>query len=404
MAVQKLSAVMVRGAKGTAGKTQMLGDGGGLYFRIGPTGARSWIYRYQDARKQHDFGLGPYPAISLAEARDRAAEQRKLRLDGHDPISERKVRRASARVEAARLVTFRECAERYIAANRTGWREGSRSEKLWIATLAEYVYPVFGDLPVAMIDTPLVLKAVEPLWTGKTETASRVRGRIEKVLDYATVSKLRSGENPARWRGHLEHLLPEKSKVAATTHRAALPYAEVGAFMAELRQQDSVAARALEFAILTAARRSEVVGARWNEFDFPERRWIIPAGRMKGGREHRAALSDAAVAIIEGEPRNDDLVFPGLKDGKPLLAVLARMKRSSLTLHGFRSTFADWAAERTAFPNDVVELALAHKVGNAVERAYRRPEQFQRRRQLAELWAQFCATATAAGDVVPIRA
>jgi integrase len=225
------------------------------------------------------------------------------------------------------------------------------------------------------------------------------------VLDWAMVRSYRSGENPARWKGHLENLLPAKGKVAGTEHHAALPYAEIGAFMADLRRQEGAAARALEFAILTAARRGEVVGARWSEFNLAERLWTVPAARMKAGAEHRVALSDAAVAIVEQMPRSGEFVFPGMKDGKPLLAVLARMKRADLTMHGFRSTFADWAAEQTAFPTEVAELALAHKVGSKVEQAYRRTDQFQRRRQLADAWARFCALPGApAGIVVPLRA
>jgi integrase len=402
---ERLSATGVRTAKAEPGKTKMLADGKGVYLRIGPTGAKSWVYRYQDHGKQHDLGLGPYPEISLAEARERAAGHRKLRLDGKDPIENRRSQRAVARLDAAKLMTFKECAERYIAANRAGWREGSRSEQIWTATLETYAFPIFGELPVQMIDTALITKAIEPLWASKTETASRVRGRVEKVLDWAAVRGYRSGENPARWRGHLENLLPSRGKVASTEHHAALDYRQIGAFMVELRKHESVAARALEFAILTAARRGEVVVARWDEFNIAERLWTIPAARMKAGKEHRVALSDAAAAIVEQMPPHGDLVFPSMKDGKPLLTVLARMKRAGLTMHGFRSTFTDWAAEQTAFPTEVAELALAHKVGSKVEQAYRRTDQFQKRRQLADAWARFCtAPAADAANVVSIRA
>jgi integrase len=401
---ERLSARTVQTATAAPSKSKMLADGKGLYLRIGPTGSKSWIYRYQDDGKQHDLGLGPYPDISLAAARERATAQRRLRLDAQDPVATRRAGRDRAKLDAARAMTFRQCAEAYIAANRAGWREGSRSEHYWVATLEAYAHPVFGDLPVQMVDTALVTKAVEPLWANKVETASRVRGRVEKVLDWATVRGYRQGENPARWRGHLENLLPKKGKVASTEHHAALLYAEIGAFMVELRRQEGVAARALEFAILTAARRGEVIGARWSEFNLTERLWTIPAARMKAGAEHRVALSDAAVAIVEQMSRDGDLVFPSLKDGKPLLAVLARMKRADLTMHGFRSTFADWAAEQTAFPTEVVELALAHKVGSKVEQAYRRTDQFQKRRQLADAWARYCSAPKAdAGKVVAIR-
>jgi integrase len=401
---ERLSARMVQTATAIPSKSRMLADGKGLYLRIGPTGSKSWIYRYQDDGKQHDLGLGPYPDISLAAARERATAQRRLRLDGQDPVATRRAGRDRAKLAVARAMTFRQCAEAYIAANRAGWREGSRSEHYWVATLEAYAYPVFGDLPVQMVDTALVTKAVEPLWANKVETASRVRGRIEKVLDWATVRGYRQGENPARWRGHLENLLPKKGKVASTKHHAALPYAEIGAFMVDLRRQEGVAARALDFAILTGARRGEVIGARWSEFNLAERIWTIPAARMKADAEHRVALSGAAVAIVEQMSRDGDLVFPSLKDGKPLLAVLARMKRVDLTMHGFRSTFADWAAEQTAFSTEVVELALAHKVGSKVEQAYRRTDQFQKRRQLADAWARYCSGPKAdAGKVVAIR-
>jgi integrase len=392
----------VQTAKGSPGKPILLADGKGLYLRIGPTGAKSWIYRYQDAGRPHDLGLGPYPDISLADARERAAAQRRLRLDGQDPLMVRKAGQDAARLERAKAMTFRQCAEAYIAANKAGWRTGSTSEKLWAATLAAYAYPVFGALPVAMIDTALITKAIEPLWAERTETASRVRGRVEKVLDWATVRGYRSGENPARWRGHLENLLPAKGRVAGTEHHAALDYREIGSFIAELRQQEGVAARALEFAILTAARRGEVIGARWSEFNLAERLWTIPAGRMKSGMEHRVALSDAAVAIIEQRDRTNARVFP---IGNGAMLTTGKRIRADLTIHGFRSTLTDWAAEQTAFSTEVVELALAHTVGSKVEQAYRRTDQFQKRRQLADAWARYCLAPMANADkVVAIRA
>jgi len=255
-----------------------------------------------------------------------------------------------------------------------------------------------------------VLKAVEPIWTTKPETAGRVRGRIESILDWATSRGYRTGENPARWRGHLENLLPKRSKVRRIEHHAALPYAEIGAFITELRQQEGVAARALEFAILTAARTGEVNGAQWGEINRAERLWTIPAERMKAGREHRVPLSDAALAIIDemAAVRSGEFVFPGGKARRPLsnmafLMLLRRMKRDDLTAHGFRSSFADWAAERTAFPAEVREMALAHSVGDKVEAAYRRGDLFQKRRQLADAWAKFCITPSTGGRVVPIR-
>jgi integrase len=255
------------------------------------------------------------------------------------------------------------------------------------------------------------MKAIEPIWTAKPETASRVRGRIESILDWATARGYREGENPARWRGHIENLLPKKTKVRQVEHLAALPYREIGTFMEELRQQDGTAAHALEFAILTAARTGEVIGALWNEINVPEKLWTIPAGRMKAGKEHRVPLSSAALAIVEkmAALRSGEFVFPGGKAGRPLsnmafLMLLRRMGRYDLTAHGFRSSFRDWAAECTGFPAEVAEMALAHAVGDKVEAAHRRGDLFQKRRQLAETWAKFCASASIVGRVVPLRA
>ncbi len=412
--IGKLSTVQVRQAK----QRGLYGDGGGLFLQVSEGGTKSWVFRFKEAGRLRVMGLGPLHTISLAEARDKALACRKARLDGVDPIEERRAARAAVRLEAAKAVTFKEAAERYIEAQRGGWRNPKHAAQ-WPATLATYVYPVFGALPVQAIDVALVMKALEPIWYDKTETASRVRGRIESVLDWATARELRRGENPARWRGHLENLLPQRSKVQRVEHHAALAYDEIGAFMAELRQQQSVAARALEFAILTAARTGEVIGARWDEINTTERLWTVPAERMKADREHRVPLSDAAMAIIEqmAAGRSGEVVFPGGKVGRPLsnMALLMLLRRMAgeekrwgdLTAHGFRSSFRDWAAERTNFPAEVAEMALAHSVSDKVEAAYRRGDLFQKRRQLAEAWAAFCdapVSRFATGDVVPIRA
>jgi integrase len=365
-------------------------DGQGLHLRVTKAGTRSWIYRYRIAGKAHDLGLGPYPLVTLAEARERATAQRKLRLDGHDPIATRQAARAKA-------VSFRECAERYIAAHQAGWKNPKHRAQ-WPSTLETYVYPVFGELPVAAIDTGLVARAIEPIWNTKPETAGRVRGRIESVLDWAKARGYRDGENPARWKGHLDNLLPARSKVRRVEHHAALPYPEIAGFMAELRRQDGTAARALEFLILTAARTGEVIGARWSEIDIPQRLWTVPASRMKAGREHRVPLSDRAVEIL-GQPGEPDArVFP--LSNMALLMLLRRMGRGKLTAHGFRSTFRDWAAERTSFPAEVAEMALAHTVADKVEAAYRRGDLFQKRRGLAEAWARFCSMPAAIGGKV----
>jgi integrase len=387
-----------------------LGDGGGLYLLVGPNGAKSWVFRFREAGRLREMGLGPLHTIGLAEAREKARECRRVRLDGIDPIEARKATRTQAKLEAAKAMTFRECAERYIASHKAGWRNPKHAAQ-WPATLSTYVYPIFGNLPAQAIDVGLVMKAIEPIWTEKPETASRVRGRVESVLDWATSRNYRQGENPARWRGHLENLLPKKAKVRRVKHHAALPYGEIAAFMIELRQQDGIAARALEFAILTAARTGEAIGAKWDEIDTAERLWTIPADRMKAGREHRVPLSDAALAILEDlrNVRHGVFVFPGGKAGRPIsnmsmLMLLRRMGRGNLTAHGFRSSFRDWAAERTTFPAEVAEMALAHTVSDKVEAAYRRGNLFQKRRQLSNAWARYCAAPAVAGEVVTFAA
>jgi len=396
--IGKLTALAVDKSK----RRGYYGDGGGLFLQVSVSGSKSWVFRFKEAGKLHEMGLGATHTIGLAEARERARECRRLRLDGIDPIEARKVARAQARLAAAKAVTFKNCAERYIASHQAGWRSLAHAAQ-WPSTLGRYVYPVFGSLPVQAIDVGLVLKALEPIWTAKPETAGRVRGRIESVLDWATSRGYRQGDNPARWRGHLENLLPTKSKVRRVKHHAALPYAEIGEFIAQLKQQEGVAAQALEFTILTAGRTGEVIGSRWSEISLAERLWTIPAERMKAGKEHRVPLSDAARAILEQMQaiRQDDFVFPGGKTKRPIsnmamAMTLRRMGRDDLTVHGFRSTFRDWAAERTDVPREVAEMALAHAVGDKVEAAYRRGDLFEKRRQLMDAWSRFCTAP--AGD------
>jgi hypothetical protein len=276
----------------TIKKPGLHADGGGLYLHVSKNGAKSWIFRWKRDGKLHDMGLGPINTISLTEARDKALACRKLKYEGRNPIEERRSQRQAAKLESTKAMTFRQCGEAYIAAHRAGWKSDKHAAQ-WPSTLATYVYPVFGDQPVRVVDVALVMKVLEPIWTTKPETASRVRGRIESVLDWATARGYRKGENPARWRGHLENLLPKRSKVAHVKHHAALPYAEISTFMAELRRQEGMAARALEFAILTAARTGEVIDATWAEIDLEGRLWTIPAGRMKGrARAPRAAQRD----------------------------------------------------------------------------------------------------------------
>jgi integrase len=396
----------------TMTKPGMHADGGGLYLHISPRGAKSWIFRWTKNGKSHDLGLGTAgdDRITLKRAREAAAAAWRRVHDGGDPIADRKATRSNAQIETAKAMTFRQCAEAYIAAHRAGWRN-PRHAKQWPSTLGAYAYPVFGNLPVQAIDVGLVMQAIEPVWAKKPETASRVRGRIESVLDWAKARGYRQGENPARWRGHLENLLPKKSKVRRVEHHAALPYPEIGEFMVELRQHEGIAARALEFAILTAARTGEVIGAKWSEIDLEARLWVIPGERMKSGREHRVPLSEPAMAILRAlqEIRQSDFVFPGHRVGQPLsnsamLQQVRRLGRAGLAVHGFRSTFADWCSEQTNFPAEVREMALAHAMANKVEEAYRRGDVIQKRRQLADAWARYCATPAVNGQVIAIRA
>jgi len=409
----KLSAVEVAKAKGPA----VLHDGGGLYFRVSRTGSKSWVFRFQLDGKRRDMGLGPYPDISLAEARVKAAAHRRQRHDGIDPLDAKVAQRAAQRLAAAKGRTFREVAEEYIGRNEAAWRNAKHRQQ-WRNTLATYVYPTLGELPVAAIDTGLVVQVLDPIWTQKPETASRVRGRIEAVLDAATVRGFRQGPNPAQWKGNLAHILPSRARVRKVVHHAALPFNEIPEFFAALRSRPGMAARALDFAVLAAARTSEVLGALWGEVDLAGKVWTVPADRMKSGREHRVPLSDGALDVLEevrplallqdGEPNPAAPVFPGRRRALPMsnmtmLMLLRRMKRNDLTAHGFRSTFSDWAAERTAYPREVVEMALAHAVENKVEAAYRRGDLFEKRRKLMEAWANFCE-ARPAGEVVPLRA
>jgi integrase len=383
-------------------------DGGGLYLQVSAGGAKSWIFRFMLDGHAREMGLGPVHAIPLAEARKRAAECRRMRLDGIDPIEARNAQRNEKKLEAAKGMTFDSCAAAYIAAHKAGWQNAKHREQ-WPNTLNTYAGPVFGSLPVRAVDVGLVMKALEPIWQTKPETASRLRGRIEAILDWAKVREYRKGENPARWRGHLDKLLPARSKVRKVEHHPALAYDELADFVAALRSQEGIASRALEFLILTAARTGEVIGARWDEIDLKEKIWVVPAARMKAGREHRVPLSAAAVAVLDRmkEIRESDFVFSGGKKGKPLsnmamLAVLKRMEGDELTAHGFRSSFRDCAAESTTFPHEVAEMALAHTVGDKVEAAYRRGDLLQKRRQIMEAWARFCATKAVPARVVSI--
>ncbi len=391
---RELSALAVSKLKGEG--RYAVGGADGLHFRVAGN-SRAWVLRIKVGSKRRDIGLGPYPEVLLADAREMAREYRKKVRAGIDPVAEKREARASLTVAKAKSKTFEDCAKAYVEAQRAGWKS-EKHAKQWSATLETYAYPVFGSLPVSSVDRALVLQVLSPIWATKTETAKRLRGRIEGVLDWAKVSGYRDGENPARWRGHLDKLLAPPSKVRKVEHHAALPYAEIGTFMSALRKRDGTSARALEFAILTAARSGEVRGMTWTEVDLPGKVWTIPVERMKAGKEHRVPLSDAAIAIIEAMPRISDVpyVFPapggGALSDMALTAVLKRMGRAGLTQHGFRSSFRDWAGETTPFPREVIEHALAHQLADKAEAAYQRGDLLAKRARLMDAWADYCAT------------
>ncbi|NCC03962.1 MAG: DUF4102 domain-containing protein [Proteobacteria bacterium] len=393
----KLTVLAVNKAK-TKG---LYADGGGLYLQVGPTGAKSWLFRYMRFGKAQAMGLGPLHAVSLADARTKAADCRKLLAAGLNPLEAKKTEEVQARIAAAKGTTFETCAKAYIEAHKAGWKQ-ERHAKQWDQALAKHAYPVMGNLPVDAIDTALVMKVLEPIWQKKTETAKRLRGRIECILDWAKVREYRQGENPARWRGHLENLLARPSKLIKVEHFAALPYTKVNGFLHSLDKQAGLAALALKLVIYTACRSTEVLGATWSEIDFTGKVWTIPAERMKTAKEHRVPLTSSALAVLNKLKQERDreivpslYVFPSPKGNVPLsnvvmLALLRRMDRRDITVHGFRSSFRDWAAEQTNFPREVAEAALAHAIQSRVEAAYRRSDLFEKRRLLMDKWARYC--------------
>lgn len=410
---QRLSALQV--AK--LSKPGLHGDGGGLTLQITTTGAKSWLLRYMMAGKPFGMGLGPTHTVSLAEARQKALDARKLLIEGINPLVVKRQNRIAGALASAKVMTFDQCAEAYILAHKAGWKNAKHADQ-WTNTLNTYASPVFGHLPVAEIDTGLVVKCLSPIWESKTETASRLRGRIESVLGWATTSGYRTGENPARWKGHMDNLLATISKSGRTKHHPSLPWQRIGAFMAALRAREGVSARALEFAILTACRSGEVRGAKWTEFDTVGKVWTIPAERMKAKREHEVPLSDAALALLESMPKVGEIVFAGTKEqplsDMSLTAVIRRMNGDDksvwadangegVTVHGFRSSFRMWAAETTNYPREVAEHALAHQLPDAVERAYQRGSQFTKRAALMAEWSAYCATVQTEAVVKPIR-
>lgn len=401
---RELQAIEV--ARLTGDRLHMVGGVQGLGLQVNGA-SRAWVLRAVVGGKRRDMGLGAYPGVTLAMARKKAAEAREAIRQGIDPVAQAKGARSALRAAEAAALTFEQCAERYVKAHRAGWRNPKHAAQ-WESTLALHAYPVLGGLLVRDVALTHVMQVLEPIWTETTETAVRLRGRIELILDWAAARGLRDKDNPARWRGHLDKLLPKPSKVARREHFAALPVSEVGAFMVRLREVEGMGARALEFAILTAARSGEVRGATWSEIDMQAGVWTIPGSRMKAGKEHRVPLSDAALAVLaalpEGEP--DDIVFKAQKGGKlsdmTVSAVLRRMAVPAVP-HGFRSTFRDWCGERTNYPREVAEAALAHAIGDKVEAAYRRGDAFEKRRVMMADWAQFLARVEQPAQVVELR-
>ena len=400
--IGKLTALAV----GKAKEKGLYADGGGLYLQVGVTGGKSWLYRFMRHGAAHAMGLGATHAVTLAEARVKAADCRKLLAAGQDPLDAKKTEQVQARLAAAKGTTFEACAKAYIEAHKASWRQ-ERHAKQWDQALSKHAHPVMGKLPVQLIDTALVVKVLEPIWQKKTETAKRLRGRIECILDWAKVREFRQGENPARWRGHLENLLAKPSKLIKVEHLAALPYTKVNGFLQSLEGQAGLGAQALKLVIFTACRSNEVLGAEWDEIDFEHKIWTIPAERMKAGKEHRVPLTAPALAVLKELKHERDkfatiraeepspYVFPSPKgDGSlsnmAMLVLLRRMERKDITVHGFRSSFRDWAAEQTNFPREVAEAALAHVLQNRVEAAYRRSDLFDKRRLLMEKWARYC--------------
>ena len=384
------------------------GDGHGLYLQVISPSNRSWLLRYERAGRERWMGLGALHTFSLTEARERARKARQQLADGIDPLEARKAERTQRALRIAKEETFENCVMHFFATHEAKWRNPKHRAQ-FLSTLKEYAFPVMGRLPVATIDTGLVLKVIEPIWLTKTETASRVRGRIEAVLDWATVRGYRTGDNPARWKGHLSEVLPARGQIAKVQHHRALTYTELPSFMTQLAAREGSGARAIEFTILTAARTGEVIDARWSEIDLVAKVWTVPRERMKGHREHRVPLSDGVIEILEGLPREAEFLFPGGRKGAAIsnmamAETLKRMGRADITVHGFRSTFRDWAAERTNYANHVVEMALAHVIGDKVEAAYRRGDLFAKRARLMEDWSHYCAGPQPDATITPIRA
>lgn len=413
---KELSAIQVRRLLKKPAGLYPVGGVAGLALRVtrsenkkeSDPGAGGWILRLKVGKRRRDFGLGGFPSVELEQARERAREARDMVRQGADPAEQRQAARDALLAAEGKRLTFQQAAAKFIERKRPEFRNDKHA-KQWASTLEAYAYPVIGALPVDQIELAHIKKILDPIWTTKTETAKRLRGRVESVLAYATASGFRAGDNPARWKGNLDAVMAKPGKLARVTHHRALPVDAMPEFMAALRKQEGMGARGLEFAILTAARSGEVRGATWAEIDLEAKTWTIPASRMKAEKEHRVPLSPAAVALLKALPRMHgcEFVFPSTRgrmlSDMTLSAVTRRMEVDAVP-HGFRSTFRDWCAERTNYPREVAEQALAHTISNAVEAAYRRTDLFDKRRRLMQEWAKFCAMPVKAATVTPIRA
>ena len=402
---RELSAVEVRRLN-SAGY-HAVGGVPGLHLQVTPTGATTWILRAQVGARRRDIGLGGFPEVSLAQAREKARETREQIRQGIDPVVERKAAQARLRAVDAKALTFDEAARKFLASKTREFRNPKHAAQ-WASTLATYASPVLGKLPVDQIELAHIVQVLDDLWATKTETATRLRGRIEAVLAWAIVSGYRTGDNPARWKGNLDAVLPKPGKLKGVQHHKALPVDALPGFITDLRKREGIAARALEFAALTAARSGEVRGATWDEIDFDKRLWTIPAARMKAQKEHVVPLANRAIELLKSAPRlpDCDLVFPsptGKKMSENTLGAVMKRMGVDATPHGLRSTFRDWTSEFTNYPRDVCEMALAHTIPNAVERAYRRGDLLLKRTRMMRDWENFLSLEKSAGEVIPIQ-
>ena len=385
------------------------GDGNGLWLKVTSSETKSWVFRYSRFKKINNMGLGSIFAVSLADARLKAQEYRATLQEGLDPLQVKRELEAKQKAEKADLVTFNHCAERYIESHKAGWKNAKHAQQ-WTNTIHTYASPVIGSLPIKSIDTALIMRVLEPIWLTKNETAGRLRGRIENILSWAAVQGYRAADNPAQWKGHLENLLAKPSKIKKVKHHRAMPYTDIHNFINDLRTHTGVSAKALEFLIITASRTSEVIGAQWDEIDLTANVWIIPANRMKAGKEHRVPLCSRALELIEEMKafKTNDFLFCGqTKAGGLSNAAMDKLLQKTMakeyTVHGFRSTFRDWTAEQTNYPRDLCEMALAHTIKDKSEAAYRRGDMMEKRFNMMNDWLKYIESPLPKGKVISIN-